>query len=84
MARARKTRRRRPAHFRQFGRNLALEAGALWIIVAVIWAYTGWALYSNVVRKVHVHINVALLLADFALPPLAVWMTIEWRRSRRG
>ena len=56
----------------------------LWAVVAVTWGYTAWALYSNLVRGVHVHIHVALLLVDLALLPLAVWMTIEWRHSRRG
>ncbi len=56
----------------------------LWAVVALTWGYTAWAVYANLGGKGHVHIYVALLLVDLALPPLAVWMTIEWQRSRRG
>ena len=54
------------------------------MIVVLTWGYTAWAVHSTVVRKVHVHLYVPLLLVDLVLPVLAVWMTIEWRRSRRS
>ncbi len=53
----------------------------LWAVVALTWGYTAWAVYANLGGKGHVHIYFALLLVDLALPPLAVWMTIEWQRS---
>ena len=81
MARARKTRRRHPARPRKPGRNLGREAAVIWAAVLVTWGYTAWALYSTIVRGVHVHIYGGLLIVDLALLPLAVWMTIEWRRG---
>ena len=83
MARATK-KRRRLTRARRPGRNLGLEAAVLWMIVVSTWGYTAWAVYSTVVRKVHVHLYVPLLLVDLVLPVLAVWMTIEWRRLVRS
>ena len=36
----------------------------VWGMVVLGWGYTGWAVYSNLVRKVHVHIYDVLLLVD--------------------
>ena len=64
---------------RMLGRNAAM----IWVGAALAWGYTAWAVYSTVVRKVHVHVYDALLLVDVALLALAIWMTVEWRRSHR-
>ena len=56
----------------------------LWFAVAITWGYTAWAVYSNIAGRRHVHVYCLLLLLDVVLPPLAVWMNIEWRRSRRN
>lgn len=74
--------RRRRKRRQASGRKLGREAAVVWFAVALTWGYTGWAVYSNFVRGVHVHIYASLLVVDLALLPLAVWMTIEWRRSR--
>lgn len=84
MARQRRAKRRRPDQRRASGRNLGLEATVIWGVVVLAWGYTGWAVYSDFVRQVHVHIYDALFLVDVAFLALAVWMTIEWRRTHRG
>ena len=68
----------------QSGRKLGRDAVMIWVVVALTWGYTAWGAYSTMVRKRHVHIYDTLLLVDVVFLALAIWMTIEWRRNRRG
>ena len=77
-ARLRKWHKSRQPSSRRLGRDTAI----IWVAVVLTWGYTAWAVYSHFVRNVHVHIFCWLLLFDVVLLPLAIWMTVEWRRSR--
>ena len=83
MTRRRKTKRRAPRNAMESEQMLGRNAAIIWGGVALTWGYTGWAVYSTVVRRVHVHVYDGLLLIDVVLLALAIWMTIEWRRRRR-
>ena len=69
---------KREKHRRQLGRDVAL----VWTVTLLLWGYTVWSLYSTLVLKAHVHIYCGVFLADIVFLPLAIWLTVEWRRAR--
>jgi len=47
------------------------------------WGHTAWAIYSIVLRQVHVHLYGWIVALAVFFPILATVLTVEWLRARR-
>ncbi|HRK31267.1 MAG TPA: hypothetical protein PLD59_09335 [Tepidisphaeraceae bacterium] len=54
-----------------------------WSVTLMTWGHTAWAIYSIVLRQVHVHLYGWIVALAVFFPILATVLTVEWLRARR-
>lgn len=81
---ARKRRKSRPGRSRRNTPGPGTAAIMCSVVAAIAWIYTVWTLYEMFIRRRHVHFQLSVVLVDVVFLALTIWLTIEWRRTRRS
>jgi hypothetical protein len=85
MSKSKRKRRKRPTDRpSEPPRHFGVEATLLWIVTLGFWARTAVWFYNEKILRRHDEMYAAVLLVDVLVPVLAIVLTMEWWRRRRG